>query len=176
MERGRERRWSTYRVKLDLHPQKLRIHPHFQSEPPLGGRWPRLWGDLRMPQGLRGGLQERRPQRNGERRPQRHGERRPPKKQREKIPQKQEEKTPKKWGTEDPKEMGGEDPKETEGREDPKEVGERRPQRNGERRPQRNGELLPHPDRPAGSRSLTAGLGVLGVSTHSGHCMWRTRQ
>ena len=123
MERGGERRWSAYRVKLDLHPQKLRIHPHFQSEPPLGGRWPRLWGDLRIPQGLRGGLQERRPQRNGERRPQRNGGRRPQrnrgektskkrgektrKKQRgEKTPNKRREKTPKKWGREDPKEMG----------------------------------------------------------------------
>ena len=108
-------------MKLDLHPQKLRIHPHFQSEPPLGGRWPRLWGDLRIPQGLRGGLQERRPQRNGERRPQRNGGRRPPKnrerrppKNRKRRPQRNGgEKTLKKWGEKTPKKQRREDYKET---------------------------------------------------------------
>ena len=96
MERGR----STYCVKLDLRLTKIKIHPHFQSEPLLGGRWwPRLWGDPRMQQGVRREdsketgredpkeMEERRPQRNGERGPQRNGE--------------------------DPKEMGREDPKET---------------------------------------------------------------
>ena len=88
MERGR----STYCVKLDLRPtsSKFKIHPHFQSEPLLGGRWwPRLWGDPRMQQGVRREdpketgredpkeMEERRPQRNGERGPQRNGERRP---------------------------------------------------------------------------------------------------
>ena len=83
MERGR----STYCVKLDLRLTKIKIHPYFQSEPLLGGRWwPRLWGDPRMQQGVRREdsketgredpkeMEERRPQRNGERRPKRNGE------------------------------------------------------------------------------------------------------
>ena len=183
MERGR----STYCVKLDLRPtsSKFKIHPHFQSEPLLGGRWwPRLWGDPRMQQGVRREdpketgredpkeMEERRPQRNGERGPQRNGGEKAPKKRGERIPKKWRREDPKEMGREDPKEMGREDPKETRW-EDPKEMeerrpqrnGERRPQRNGERRPQRNGELLPRPCTPSlsvdtpGSRSLTEGLG-----------------
>ena len=148
-------------MKLDLRPtsSKRKGHPPFQSEPLLGGRWPRLWGDPRVQQGLRGGRQERRPQRNRERRPQRNRQRRPPK-NRERRPPKTGREDPQKTGREDPKKTGRGDPKETGGREDPREMRSCCP------------TLIAQPEGDTtGSRSLTAGLGVLGVSTHSGHSL-----
>ena len=83
---------------------------------------------------------------------------------------------PKETGREDPKETGREDPQKT-GREDPKKTGRGDPKETGGREDPREMRsccptLIAQPEGDTtGSRSLTAGLGVSGVSTHSGHSL-----